>query len=849
LNLKGTHAKPNLSGLINVVFLSLMILIVLAGLGWFGLSHIEQEIKTSVLSHLSDRLPRSIKMVKIWNQSIKMDISLIDSEEKLKNDIQALIKKAREGESQIINSEELKTVRQYLGPLCEKHSFTGFSILNDEGLEVGAHLDEGVGTRWLINTPEGERLFKLVSLGNTIITLPFESEIALPDREGILRQNSPTLLVGSPVYHSTGKFAAVLVFYLRPEAVFTEIFGISQFGRSGETYVIDEAGKRLTKSRFDKDLRRLGLLESSSTSVLNMKIKDPGGNLLNGFKPFLGSDQQPFTRMAKSALLKESGFDIEGYRDFRGVKVVGVWSWLSEFRFGVASEIDYEEAYKLLFEMKKSFFGIFGFLILAASGVIWLTWRQGKINSTLVEATEMAKKASYAKSLFLANMSHEIRTPLNAIMGFSQILLRNKTLDQNTRDSIGTIDTSGKNLLAMINEILDISKIEAGKMELILYDFDLNEVLNNISSMFTLRTQQKKLSWNFTQPDKNYFVCGDETKLRQVLINLIGNAVKFTQWGEVIFKMSPLDNGKFLFEVIDTGPGIPHEAQKNIFEPFSQEEAGEKMGGTGLGLAISKKQLALMGADLKIESRVGVGSRFFFELYLPPAQHKNKEPVVLQGKVLRMAEGFSCKALIVDDIKENRDVLKALLKDIEVEVVEAADGLEGLDKTREHLPDIIFMDMRMPGMRGEEAVEHIVKEFGPDRFKIVSITASALDRHKDFYLGIGCHDYLPKPFQEKDIFICLKALLNIDYIYEEDEQVGAKVNNTDLDYSSLEIPENLLKPLKDAAELYNLTGLEKAVASIENISASNKPFAEAIKSLMSQYDMDGILEVLNKVEK
>lgn len=852
MNFRSTPIETSSSHLPYVVFLSFVTLLALAGLGWFGLSHIEQEIKTTVLGHLRDRLPHSIKMIKIWERSIKMDVSTIASDKKLQSNIQALIKKVNEvqGEaSSIVGSEELKVIHQYLEPLSQSLSFNGFSILNDEGLEIGSPLDEVVGTRWLVNISEGERLFNLVRLGNTVISLPFRSEIALLDQEGVLRKNSPTLLVGSPIYDSQGKFAAVLAFYLRPEAVFTDIFGISQFGKSGETYAFDASGYRLTKSRFDESLRQLGILEPSATSLLNVEIRNPGGNLLEGFQPSLKSDKWPFTRMIKSALQQESGFDIEGYRDYRGVKVVGVWSWLSEFRFGVASELDYEEAYKLLFEMKKIFYSVFGLLILTACGVIWLTWKQGKINLKLVETTELAEKANRAKSLFLANMSHEIRTPMNAILGFSQILLRDKTLAQKARESVKTIDTSGKNLLVMINEILDISKIEAGKMKLIIDDFNLNEDLENISSLFALRTRQKKVRWNFHLPEKEYLVHGDETKLKQILINLIGNAVKFTQSGEVTFKMTPLDNDNFLFDVVDTGPGIPAEAQKMIFEPFSQEETGAKLGGTGLGLAITKKQLALMGAELKLESKIGVGSRFYFELHLPPAKGQKIQPLRLQGKVISLAKGSHCKALVVDDVKGNRDVLSGLLMDIGVVVIEARDGKEGLDMTREQLPDIIFMDMRMPGMPGEEAVEHIVKEFGPDRFKIVSITASAFDRHKDFYLEMGCHDYIPKPFNEEEIFSCLKNLLDIDYIYAEQELVESQQTKTeDLDFSSFKLSAELLNSLKDAAELYSITSLEKSLVDLEQAGENYKPLAVHLRSLADRYDMEGVLEVLTKIK-
>ena len=320
-----------------------------------------------------------------------MDVKSIASNRALQNYIFALIKKVNQGEiPSHVDSTELKVIREYLEPLLKNFSYIGFSIFNSEGLGVGSSFDEAIGSRWLVSTLEGERFFRSVSLGNTAITLPFKANIELPDREGVIRKNSPTILIGSPINYSTGKFSAAIVFHLRPEEVFTDIFAISNFNKSGETYAFDKTGRMLTASRFDDDLRRLGLLGSSTASLLNLVVKDPGGNLLEGFKPRLKTDQQPFTRMIKSAHQGESGSDIEGYRDYRGVKVVGAWSWFSEFRFGVTSEIDYEEAYKTYFEIRQSFFNIFGFLVFAVYGNIWLIWKKSETQNELAEQESVA---------------------------------------------------------------------------------------------------------------------------------------------------------------------------------------------------------------------------------------------------------------------------------------------------------------------------------------------------------------------------------------------------------------------------------------------------------------------------
>jgi len=388
--------------------------------------------------------------------------------------------------------------------------------------------------------------------------------------------------------------------------------------------------------------------------------------------------------------------------------------------------------------------------------------------SEIEAAKQQALEASRAKSLFLANMSHELRTPLSAVLGFAQLLDRSADLSDRHHEELSIIQRSGEHLLGLINDVLSLSKIEAGSFTRLDRPFDLHEMLASVHSIVKVRAEAKDLDLAFdVGAEVPRTVSGDEGKLRQVLINLLGNAVKFTERGRVTLRVR-WSGGRAAFEVEDTGPGISEDEMAKLFRAFSQTESGlSAKEGTGLGLVISRQIVRLLGGDIGVRSQVGAGTTFSFDVELPssseavaPRRHR---------RVASLAAGQEpVRVLVADDTLENRLLLTRLLGGAGFDVREAVDGAEAFEEWERWRPHLVFMDVRMPVLNGREATRRIRAREGSKATRIVALTASALEHEQSELLACGVDAVLTKPFAVDDLFAAIAQQTGVRYRYADE---------------------------------------------------------------------------------
>ena len=469
-------------------------------------------------------------------------------------------------------------------------------------------------------------------------------------------------------------------------------------------------------------------------------------------------------------------------------------------------------------------------------------------NRQLAVAKENAEAASHAKSSFLANMSHEIRTPMNAILGFTQIMQRSSTLESRDRENLEVIQRSGRNLLALINDVLEMSKIEAGRTDFMPRTFNLRDLLDDLYLMFRVPTDAKGLHWELAlAADLPAYIVTDEGKLRQILINLVGNAVKFTESGGVVLRtrVTPEDGCRQLvIEVEDTGTGIADSERHRLFTAFQQTTSGLEKGGTGLGLTISRRFAQLMGGDLSATSVPGKGSVFRLEIPVEPGSAEDVRIVPASRRAIGLKPGQGeVRILICDDKADNRLFLRRLLEPLGFVLREETNGLQAIEACEAWRPHLILMDIVMPAMDGHEATRRIkAMPFGR-QVKIVALSASAFDEDRDAVLATGADDFVRKPVTGEDLLAVIASHLGIEYDFDEmvpasatapaDRTIGYRLPSEPLD----RIPADLFEAMRRA--VFRSDDVEMKTL-IGRLPPDQGELGNAMRRLVNRFDWDAL---------
>ncbi|WP_445633553.1 histidine kinase [Nostoc sp. DSM 114161] len=640
------------------------------------------------------------------------------------------------------------------------------------------------------------------------------------------------------------------------------------------TNLRDKAGVRrgmilahLSLDRIDRIVReRTGLSQSGETYLVGSLITK--NTLIS--QATIKNKEFPNGIRSKGIDAAMSGFSGSGlYTNYAGVPAIGVYRWLDDQDLALLVEMHQAEAFAPARHLA-------GTIVLVAMvsvggllvGVYWLT-RQLKLASEKLEnyghqlevKAQEAEAANRAKSQFLANMSHELRTPLNSILGFTQIMTRDRSINPSQLEYLEIISRSGEHLLTLINDVLSMSKIETGRITLNEDSFDLYNLLNSLEEMFRIKAESKGLQLIFEyNSEVPRYIRTDESKLRQVLINILGNAIQFTSAGYVTLRVKLVNKNRQIFqqqfsntdyldfEVEDTGIGISPDEIDRLFKPFVQTTAGIKsQQGTGLGLTISQKFVNLMGGNITVKSRLGQGTIFNFKIHISPAQESEIPTQQSNRQVIGLEPNqLNYRILIVEDKQENRQLLVKILAPLGFDVREAENGEEGLKLWEIWEPHLIWMDMRMPVMDGYEATKKIRANLKGQATVIIALTASAFDEERSLVLSAGCNDFVRKPFREEVIFEKMAKYLGVRYVYAADIlHVKTLETNPDFELSSLkellnQMPGEWITQLHQAA----LCTDEKLIFSLlEQIPPESAYLANTLTDWVNNFRIDKIIEL------
>lgn len=575
--------------LIAVVALSMLAMTLLL------VGKIERQKREELSNSLQTILKTTHGAVEVWARGLEDDLRSISDSYFIKNNIEAQL--ARFKTHQALADARLRNeLNKMLRPWLKAQGYLDYALLATDGTEISG-FEKGLGLQHLVEQ-RGLAIQKALG-GQMSIGMPF-----------ILDQ--PVMIVARPIRDESQNILGVLVFYMSPLRIFNRMTQLGRMGKTGETYAVDHQGRMVTESRFASQLKEIDFVPSDVENWPLVELRDPGGNIAEGFVPHQARSSMPFTKAARSLMKGESGINIEGYRDYRGVPVVGAWMWLDDLGFGLITEMDKAEAYSSWF-MIKNLMWICIITTMLGSLAILLLW---ELRSRSVRVNQSLRQIGHARQQVIAMLAHDLKNPLNVIHMSNEFLndnLPSGSVGEVLREDVMNIRRAENQMNKLITDLLECAKLEEGNLRLQLQRCEIGPLMNSIRDLYGPLTHEKRIEIFFEIPDYLPPILADSDRLNQVFSNLIGNAIKFTPSRGKIHVRAADASTHIKFSVADSGRGINPEDIGHVFDRFWQSPKAKRLG-TGLGLFICRELITAHGGKIWVESQVGRGSTFHFSV-------------------------------------------------------------------------------------------------------------------------------------------------------------------------------------------------------------------------------------------